>query len=279
MHYRHAYHAANFADVHKHVLLVGLLQALSRKDSPWSYLETHAGAGLYDLRSAASLKTAEAQDGIGQLHRDLEFAEPVTSYLKAVYALNAADGPVHIYPGSPVLAQALLREKDRLVLCENVDDVFAELKGHFGRDRQATLHQRDGYETHALLPPTEKRGLVLVDPPFERRDEFEAMEEFLAKAQARFAGGIYAFWYPLKNSFEVERFGRRIAALSSKPVLDFCLDTGAPAEGQMRGSGMVVVNPPYRFAEEMTPVLAALAKTLSLGPRAASYVTWLKKET
>lgn len=278
MHYRHAYHAANFADVHKHVLLVGLLQALSRKDSPWSYLETHAGAGLYDLRSAASLKTAEAQDGIGQLHRDLEFAEPVASYLKAVHALNAADGPVHLYPGSPLLAQALAREKDRLVLCENVEDVFAELKGHFGRDRQATLHQRDGYEAHALLPPPEKRGLVLVDPPFERRDEFEAMEAFLAKAQARFAGGIYAFWYPLKNSFEVERFGRRIAALSSKPVLDCCLDTGAPAEGQMRGSGMVIVNPPYRFAEEMAPVLAALAKTLSLGPRAASHLTWLKTE-
>lgn len=278
MHYRHAYHAGNFADVHKHVLLVGLLQALSRKDSPWSYLETHAGAGLYDLRSAASLKTSEAQDGIAQLHRDAAFAEPVASYLKAVHALNAADGPVHIYPGSPVLAQALLREKDRLVLCENVGDVFADLRQHFARDRQTTLHERDGYEAHALLPPAEKRGLVLVDPPFERRDEFEAMEEFLIKAQARFAGGIYAFWYPLKNSFEVERFGRRIAQASSKPVVDCRLDTGAPAEGQMRGSGMVVVNPPYRFVEEMTPVLAALAKTLSLGPRAASHITWLKTE-
>lgn len=278
MHYRHAYHAGNFADVHKHVVLVGLLQALSRKDSPWSYLETHAGAGLYDLRSSASLKTSEAQDGIGQLHADLVFAEPVAAYLKAVRALNAAGEAVHIYPGSPVLAQAMLREKDRLVLCENVADVFAELRQHFARDRQTTLHERDGYESHALLPPPEKRGLVLVDPPFERRDEFEAMEAFLVKSQARFAGGIYAFWYPLKNSFEVERFGRRIALASSKPVLDICLDTGAPAEGQMRGSGLVVVNPPYRFAEEMTPVLADLAKTLSLGPRAASYLTWLKQE-
>ena len=278
MHYRHAYHAGNFADVHKHVVLVGLLQALSRKDSPWSYLETHAGAGLYDLRSAASLKTAESQDGIGQLVADGSYAEPIASYLKAVRALNASGEAVYIYPGSPVLAQALLREKDRLVLCENVADVFAELRQHFGRDRQAILHERDGYEAHALLPPPEKRGLVLVDPPFERRDEFEAMEEFLIKAQARFAGGIYAFWYPLKNSFEVERFGRRIALASQKPVLDICLDTGAPAEGQMRGSGMVIVNPPYRFAEEMEPVLKDLARTLSLGPRAASYLTWLKQE-
>lgn len=278
MHYRHAYHAGNFADVHKHVVLVGLLQAMSRKDSPWSYLETHAGAGLYDLRSAASLKTAEAQDGIGQLVADGNYAEPIASYLKAVRALNAVGEAVTIYPGSPVLAQALLRDKDKLVLCENVPDVFEDLRQHFARDRQTTLHERDGYEGHALLPPPEKRGLVLVDPPFERRDEFEAMEAFLVKSQARFAGGIYAFWYPLKNSFEVERFGRRIALASRKPVLDLCLDTGAPAEGQMRGSGLVVVNPPYRFAEEMTPVLADLAKTLSLGPRAASYVTWLKKE-
>ena len=128
MHYRHAYHAGNFADVHKHVVLVGLLQALSRKDSPWSYLDTHAGAGLYDLRSAATLKTAEAEDGIAQLRHDSAVVEPVASYLKAVRALNVADGPVHLYPGSPVIAQALLREGDRLVLCENVPAVFAELR-------------------------------------------------------------------------------------------------------------------------------------------------------
>jgi 23S rRNA (adenine2030-N6)-methyltransferase len=195
-----------------------------------------------------------------------------------VRALNAPGGPLKTYPGSPAIAQALLREKDRLLLCENVPAVFTELKTLLGREPQATLHQRDGYEAHALVPPAEKRGLVLVDPPFERRDEFEAMEAFLLKSQARFAGGIYAFWYPLKNSFEVERFGRRIAQASTKPVVDFCLDTGAKAEGQMRGSGMVVVNPPYRFADEMAPVLADLAKTLSLGARAASHITWLKTE-
>lgn len=278
MHYRHTYHAGNFADVHKHVVLVGLLQALSRKEAPWSYLETHAGAGLYDLRSAASLKTAEAQDGIGQLYSDADTAEPLATYLKAVRALNAAGGEVHLYPGSPLIAQALLRDNDRLVLCEKVPEVFAELRQHFARERQATLHERDGYEAHALLPPPQKRGLVLVDPPFERRDEFEAMEQFLVKAQARFAGGVYAFWYPLKNSFEVERFGRRLALASSKPVLDVCLDTGAKAEGQMRGSGLVIVNPPYRFADEIAPVLADLAKTLSLGPRATSTLTWLKTE-
>lgn len=278
MHYRHAYHAGNFADVHKHVVLVGLLQALSRKESPWFYLETHAGAGLYDLRSAASSATAEWETGIGQLDAISDAAEPLQSYLNQVRVLNPAQGAPASYPGSPVIAQGLLREGDQLILCENVADVFAELREYFARDKQATLHLRDGYEAHALLPPVQKRGLVLVDPPFERRDEFEAMEAFLQKAQARFAGGIYAFWYPLKNSFEVERFGRRVAAISTRPVLDLRFDTGAPAEGQMRGSGLVVVNPPYRFAEEMAPVMKTIADTLSLGPRAASQMTWLKTE-
>lgn len=278
MHYRHAYHAGNFADVHKHILLVGLLQALSRKDSPWCYLETHAGAGLYDLRSSAANTTSEWQDGIGRLAAGAVFAEPAATFLKSVRALNAEPNQPLIYPGSPVLAQGLMREQDRLLLCENVPDVCAELRQYFARDKQTTIHERDGYEAHALLPPAEKRGLVLIDPPFERRDEFEAMEAFLIKAQARFAGGIYAFWYPLKNTFEVERFGRRIAIASSKPVIDCRLDTGAPAEGQMRGSGLVIVNPPYRFVEEMAPVLSELAAVLALGSRAASHLTWLKTE-
>lgn len=278
MHYRHAYHAGNFADVHKHILLTGLLQALSRKDSPWCYLETHAGAGLYDLRSAAATTTEEWQDGIGRFAAGAEFAEPIATFLKTVRGLNADAVKPVTYPGSPVLAQGLMREQDRLLLCENVADVCAELRQYFARDKQVIIHDRDGYEAHSLLPPVQKRGLILIDPPFERRDEFEAMEEFLIKAQARFEGGIYAFWYPLKNSFEVERFGRRIAHASSKPVLDCRLDTGAPAEGQMRGSGLVIVNPPYRFAEEMAPVLHELARTLAAGSRPESTVTWLKTE-
>jgi 23S rRNA (adenine2030-N6)-methyltransferase len=169
----------------------------------------------------------------------------------------------------------MLRPNDRMVLCESVPEVVEELRlaMHSG-----TIHQRDGYEAHSLLPPPEKRGLVLIDPPFERRDEFEAMESFLTKAQARFAGGIYAFWYPLKNTHEGERFKRRVAAVSSKPVIDFCFDTGAEAQGQMRGAGIVVVNPPYRLDETLKPSLDALAFELAQGQRAVSTITWLKAE-
>lgn len=275
MHYRHAYHAGNFADVHKHVLLVGLAQAMARKDKPWVYLDTHAGSGGYDLGGAEATRTGEAAEGALRLSALGEVPEPLAGWLRIVRAANPS-GTWRHYPGSPAFVQALAREGDRLLLCESVPEVAAALRDRLPR---ATVHLRDGYESASLLPPAEKRGLVLVDPPFERRDEFAAMEDFLVRAQARFAGGVYAFWYPLKNSHEVERFGRRIAAASGKPVIDFRFETGARAEGQMRGSGLVVVNPPYRCAEDVAPALDRLARELAAGRGAASRITWLKTES
>lgn len=275
MHYRHAYHAGNFADVHKHVLLCGLAQAMARKDKPYAYLDTHAGSGSYDLGGAEAARTGEAAEGALRLQGLKDAPEPLASWQRIVSAANAGGGWRH-YPGSPAFVKALAREGDRLLLCESVAEVAEELRT---RLFDATVHVRDGYESASLLPPAEKRGLVLVDPPFERRDEFAAMLDFLERAQARFAGGVYAFWYPLKNTHEVERFGRRLAVLSSKPVVDFRFDTGAKAEGQMRGSGLMIVNPPFRLAEEVAPALKVLARELGVGSRAASEVIWLKKET
>lgn len=274
MHYRHAYHAGNFADVHKHVLLCGLAQAMARKDKPYAYLDTHAGSGGYDLGSAEAIRTGEAAEGALRLQGLQDPPEPLASWQRIVSAANSG-GAWRRYPGSPAFVKALAREDDRLLLCESVPEVAEELRT---RLFDATVHVRDGYESASLLPPVEKRGLILVDPPFERRDEFAAMVEFLERAQARFAGGVYAFWYPLKNTHELVRFGRRLAAASSKPVVDFHFNTGAPAEGQMRGSGLMVVNPPYRFADDMAPALAVLARELAVGPRAASLITWLKQE-
>lgn len=274
MHYRHDFHAGNFADVHKHVLLCGLAQAMARKDKPYAYLDTHAGSGSYDLMGVAASRTGEAAEGALLLQGLKDAPEPLASWLRIVSAANGG-GAWRRYPGSPAFVKALAREGDRLLLCESVPEVAEALRTQLF---DATVHVRDGYEAASLLPPAEKRGLVLVDPPFERRDEFAAMTDFLQRAQARFAGGVYAFWYPLKNSHEVERFCRRVATLSSKPVVDFRFDTGAKAEGQMRGSGLVVVNPPYRFAEDMAPALDILARELAHGRRAASHITWLKTE-
>ncbi len=267
MHYRHSYHAGNFADVFKHVVLCALLAALSRKDKPWCYVETHAGAGAYDLAGEGATRTGEWRDGIGRLH-GLGNAPPVLqSFLDVVAGLNGT-GALRHYPGSPLFAQALARERDRLVLCEKVPAIAAELRQNLKGERRAVVHQRDGHEAHALLPPAEKRGLVLVDPPFERADEFEAAAGLVEKAIARFAGGVYAVWYPLKNRHAAARFERRVARACDEPPLRLALENGAPGEGQMRACAVLVANPPYGLERELEPAGKLLAKLLAQGPHA-----------
>lgn len=303
MHYQHRYHAGNFADVFKHVALVGLLAALNRKESPWCYLETHAGTGLYDLTSVTADRTGEFRDGIERLWGLKGASEPLTRYLDGVRADNA-NGQLRNYPGSPRVAQSFMRETDRLVLCEKVPAMADQLKLNL---RVAEIHRRDGYEAISLLPPKEKRALILIDPPFERPDEFEACNEFLRAALARFSQGIYAVWYPLKNAHVADRFKRRAATLK-RAVLTMEFDTGAkgeetrfasiarsgserprmdaraggslddaasawmpepPRKHAMTACGLLIVNPPYRFAEEMEPTMRTLAELLAQGPRAA----------
>src|SRR5690349_4778302 len=207
MHYRHSYHAGNFADVFKHVVLCGLLSALSRKDKPWCYLETHSGAGAYDLQGEGAARTGEWREGIGRLWGLANVPGPLQAFLDVVRGVNGT-GALRHYPGSPLFAQALARERDRLVLCEKVPDIAAELRENLKGERRAVVHHRDGHEAHALLPPAEKRGLMLIDPPFERPDEFEATAELVGKSIKRFAAGVYATWYPLKNRHAAGRFER-----------------------------------------------------------------------
>jgi len=261
MHYQHSFHAGNFADVFKHVVLCGLLAALSRKDKPWCYLETHAGAGVYDLSGAGAARTGEWRDGIGLLDGVIEASAPLADFLRIVGDLRRR-GP-SLYPGSPRIARALARPGDRLVLCEQVPQVMAALKAEFAGDRQVAFHARDGYEAHALLPPPEKRGLVLVDPPFERSDELEAIADFLAAAMKRYRNGIYAIWYPHKNRYQTERWLRRLRAGLAAEALNLHLDTGAPSAGQMHACGMLVINPPYSFATAVPRLLAALRPLLA----------------
>jgi 23S rRNA (adenine2030-N6)-methyltransferase len=266
MHYRHSYHAGNFADVFKHIVLCALLGALSRKDKPWSYLETHGGAGAYDLAGEGATRTGEWRDGIGKLH-GLGGAPPLLErFLDVVRGLNGT-GTLRHYPGSPLFAQALAREHDRLVFCEKEPEIAAELRENLKGESRATVHQRDGHEAHALLPPREKRGLVLVDPPFERPDEFDAAAELVEKAHARFASGVFAVWYPLKNRHAAARFERRVARLSAEPPLRLALETGAAGEGQMRACAVLVVNPPFGVEQELAPVGTLLARLLAQGPR------------
>lgn len=272
MHYQHRFHAGNFADVFKHVLLCGLLRALNRKDAPWAYVETHAGAGTYALGDAAAQKTGEFQGGIARVIDAIEPPQPVAAYLDEVRAMNArwAEGELRGYPGSPWFAARAARGHDRLLLCEREPAIAAELKSALAASPLLAVHQRDGYEAAALLPPREKRGLVLVDPPFERPDEFDAVEDFTQRALARFANGIYAIWYPYKKRFDTERFLRRMRRACPREAINFVLETGAPSEGQMHACGVLVINPPFSFVGEAEAALPWLARELSQGPRASA---------
>lgn len=267
MHYQHRFHAGNFADVFKHVLLLALLRALSTKDKPWCYAETHAGAGDYDLGDAAAVRTAEFADGIARLWMQTDAPPAVADCLDQVRALNP-DGALRRYPGSPRLALQAARAQDRLLLCERVPAVARQLRDALGPDPRIRLHRRDGYELPALLPPPEKRGLVLVDPPFERADEFDACADVLAQGLKRFAGGVFAVWYPFKQRHATERWLRRVQRETAREVLNLQLAVSHAAEGEMRACGLLVVNPPHAFRAPAEAALAWLAPRLAQGPGA-----------
>jgi len=202
--YRHAFHAGNFADVFKHVLLVQLVRALRGKDKPFCLLDTHAGAARYDLGSAPARKNREFADqnrefadGIGRLWRQPGLSSELGDYLDRVRALNP-DGELRWYPGSPRIARDLLRPNDRLILAELHPTEFPLLKAEFRNDRQVAAHHTDGYAAlNAFLPPPERRGLVLLDPPYELKDEFERLAEAVRRIHRRWATGIAAVWYPI----------------------------------------------------------------------------------
>lgn len=266
MHYQHRYHAGNFADVFKHILLVGLLDALNAKPAPWCYVETHGGAGRYDLNDGAAQRTGEAQLGIARLWAARPSA--LQRYLDLI-AIQNPDAALRHYPGSPLFALNLAREQDRVVVCEKIPAVAAELRVALGADARVSLHERDGYEMLSLLPPREKRGLVLVDPPFERSDEFEAVADFVVAGLRRYSNGVYAIWYPHKQRYQTERWLRRMRGALKQEAMDLQIETGAPSEGQMHACGLLVINPPYAFTRAAPAQLEAALPSLSQGRGAA----------
>jgi 23S rRNA (adenine2030-N6)-methyltransferase len=269
VHYQHRFHAGNFADVYKHVLLTALLRALCRKDAAWVYYETHAGAGAYDLDDEAAIRTAEFRDGIARLYDASVAPHAVTAYLEIVRTTNA-HAALRRYPGSPRFATHYARGSDRIVLCEREAAMAAALKAELGADPHVAVHQRDGYELSSLLPPREKRGLLLVDPPFERTDEFDAVAAFVSRALGRFSNGVFAIWYPYKKRFETERFLRRLQRDCPREAINYTLETGAVSGGQMHACGVVVINPPYSFIGEMDAALPWLAAVLAQGAKAGA---------
>jgi 23S rRNA (adenine2030-N6)-methyltransferase len=275
--YRHQFHAGNFADVFKHALLVRLLAAVASKDKPFFYLDTHAGIGRYDLAHAWAQKNAEFRDGIGRLWERGDAPALLAPYLEAVRAENP-DGRLRFYPGSPLIARRFARPGDRMVLSELNRTDIAELGALFARDRQVTVHLMDGYQAlKAQLPPPERRGLVLVDSSFDRAGELKRVAGAAAVAHERWATGIYALWYPLMEAAAMRGFERSVIATGIRKILQAELSVRPEGwTGSLRGCGMLVVNPPYRFDGEAEAIVAWLASVL--GTAGGYRVRWLVPE-
>lgn len=276
--YRHAFHAGNHGDCLKHALLVALVRSLLRKPAPFAVLDTHAGAGRYDLAAAAA-RTGEFLEGFARLR-----AAPPPA-LADFCALAAAE-PGH-YPGSPLLVRRLLRPQDRLACCELHAEDHAALRGLFARDPQVAVHRRDGWQAlGALLPPQAssngaRRGLVLIDPPFEAAGDHERLVAGLATAHRRFGHGILAAWYPIKHAAPVRALHAAVQQAGLRDVLACELLLRPPLDpARLNGSGMLVVNPPFGFQATAQAILHALHDRLA-DPAAApadSRVTRLAEE-
>jgi 23S rRNA (adenine2030-N6)-methyltransferase len=280
MNYRHSFHAGNHADVLKHVVLLAMVEALKRKSAPFFALDTHAGRGRYLLQGEHSDKTGEARAGIFRLMVLGKLPPAVQRYLKAVQADNPV-GALVAYPGSPLLLAHAMRPDDRLVACELQPEEARALEALFRHDSRVGTLARDGYgAVKALLPPKEKRGLVLIDPPYEaQEEEFPRILAALADGLQRWPTGSYAVWYPIKQRRTLAAFMRKLAALPCKSILRAELLV-RPDDTPLRlnGSGMVVLNPPYKLDQELAGALPALAKLLADGDAPESKLDWLRRE-
>jgi 23S rRNA (adenine2030-N6)-methyltransferase len=272
MNYRHEFHAGNFADVLKHAALTRALLYLRRKDKPFRVIDTHAGAGLYDLAGPEAARSNEARDGILRLLDEVvpgAAGDLLAPYLEAVRAAGAPK----FYPGSPLIAQALMRQQDRAAFCELLPQAAHDLRRALGRDTRVKAIEIDGYTgLKAYVPPMERRGLVLIDPPFERRDEYERAFDSLQAALRKWPGGTYMVWQPVKEPEVAEAFCRAIAA-EAPDCLRVDLQVEAPEPGRpLARTGLLIVNPPYVLEQELQILLPALTLLLARGPGAEFFV-------
>jgi 23S rRNA (adenine2030-N6)-methyltransferase len=278
MNYRHIYHAGNFADVFKHCVLIALLQALQRKEKGFCYLDTHAGSGRYDLRAAEAQKTGEFSAGIERILRQkIAGAVPaeISAYLAAIKSINSnphleqnknpAEIFPSIYPGSPLIARHFLRPQDRMILAELHPHDAALLKKEFRNDKQTAAHQQDGYlALKAFVPPAEKRGLALIDPPYEQENESERIYAALQLALKHWATGIYAVWYPIKEQRLAHALQQQLTSLPAKEILYAELSI-YPEDTPLglNGSGLAIINPPWQIEARLHQLLPWLWQALS----------------
>lgn len=268
MNYDHSYHAGNFADVFKHVVLMLLIQKLQQKPNPYCYIDTHSGYPYYDLLAEMPQKSLEAQTGIGLLWQANDISKPLQAYLQLITDFNRQfDGNQQFYPGSAAIAASLKRADDVMILNELHPKPYAELKNFFVKDNKIACHHQNGYQAlKAFLPPKPNRGLVLIDPPFEAKDEFDQLIMHIKTALSRWPNGIFAIWYPVKSSAVVDNFIKRIKQNVTTECMDFrCCPWESDVSQRLSGSGILIINPPWQIEQSIVPVATELEQIFRNG--------------
>jgi 23S rRNA (adenine2030-N6)-methyltransferase len=276
--YRHAFHAGIHADVFKHLVLTLLVRSLLHKEKPFFYLDTHAGAGRYHLNSEMARKNREYESGISRLWNVENPPEAVREYLAAVRTTNPGDD-LRVYPGSPRIVRPFLRERDRMALCELHPTDAKLLAAEFACDRQVRVEHLDGYQgLKALLPPPERRGLVHIDPAYELKDERRRLLDAVKEGYKRWATGLFAVWYPIQDRATADDFLRRFKRLGLPKVLvaEFAVLPEEPF--RLNGSGMIIINPPWRLDEQLNSVLPWLWEKLAVDGQGGWRAEWLAGE-
>ena len=285
MNYQHAFHAGNFADVHKHVVLTRILQHLRSKPAAFRVIDSHAGAGRYDLLGPQAARAGEWRNGIARVFplrrsgaEGAAGAQPLLApYLDIVAALNPG-GELRLYPGSPLIVRGLLRPQDRLIACELEPRAAASLKAALRGEARAKVLALDGWMgLSANVPPKERRGLVLIDPPYEKTDDFDRLSAAFAQAHRKWPTGLYLLWYPIKAREVADALARRLRRLGVAKIMRCELLVGEPRpDTGLVGSGLILANPPYPLESELEVLLATLAQLF--GPGGSHRVDWLARE-
>lgn len=281
MNYRHSFHAGNFADVFKHIFIARILLYLCLKETPFRVIDTHAGDGLYDLNCEEANRTSEWRQGIGRLNDfkgiDKSLYGLIQNYLSCVGIDNKNKLLTH-YPGSPMIASRLMRRQDRAIFCELHPEASSRLRREFAHDKRIKTLFVDGYiGLGAFIPPKERRGLVLIDPPFEQKDEIETLLSSFLLAYRKWPTGIYVIWYPIKNP----NFDRKLRTVffnnNISHTLHLSMNIGGQADG-LKNTGLLIVNPPYTLEDEARALLPCLTRLLAQGEDAYYKIDWVVRE-
>ncbi|MBQ0213635.1 23S rRNA (adenine(2030)-N(6))-methyltransferase RlmJ [Proteus vulgaris] len=277
--YRHSFHAGNHADVLKHIVQTLIIESLKEKEKPFLYLDTHAGAGRYQLTNAHATRTGEYLEGIARLWQQDEVPELILPYLEAVGELNSS-GELRYYPGSPLLAGKLLREQDSLVLTELHPTDYPLLRTEFSRDPRVRVSREDGFgQLKSKLPPASRRGFALIDPPYELKQDYSAVVKGVVEGHKRFATGTYAIWYPVVHRQQIKRMLKELEATGIRKILQIELAVKPDSDQLgMTASGMIVINPPWKLESQMKSILPWLHKTLVPEGIGHTSVEWVVPE-